>query len=244
MPANDNPQPNRMILGRKIGMTRLFGENGIDQPVTVIECGPCVVTQVRTQELDGYDGVQLGFGEVKGRGSTMPIIGHDAKAGAAPQRFHRELRLAGPAASADENYGVSFELGQEVLASDFADVSYVDVVGVSKGKGFQGAMKRHGFGGQEASHGVERKHRSPGSIGGRSSNLGTGKPKKGIRMAGRMGHERVSVRNLPVVSIDAENHLLLVKGPIPGPKGGLVEVRTARRLWKRKVHILNAAAAD
>ena len=238
MPANDNPQPNRMILGRKIGMTRLFGEDGVDQPVTVIECGPCVVTQVRTTELDGYEGVQLGFGEVKGRNSTMPIIGHDAKAGAAPQRFHRELRLEG-----GDNHGVSFELGQEVLATDFSDVTYVDVSATSKGKGFQGAMKRHGFGGQEASHGVERKHRSPGSIGGRSSNLGTGKPKKGIRMAGHMGDERVTVRNLPVVSIDAENHLLLVKGPIPGPKGGLVEVRTARRLWKRKVHLLNAAAA-
>ena len=242
MASNETPQPNRMILGRKVGMTRLFGENGIDQPVTVIQCGPCIVTQVRTQETDGYDAVQLGFGEVKGRNSTMPIIGHDAKAGAAPQRFHRELRLSGPAAGdGGENHGVTFELGQEVTAADFSDVSYVDVVGTSKGKGFQGAMKRHGFGGQEASHGVERKHRSPGSIGGRSSNLGTGTIKKGIRMAGHMGDERVSVRNLPVVSIDAENNLLLVKGPIPGPKGGLVEVRTARRLWKRKIHILNAA---
>nr|WP_199243882.1 50S ribosomal protein L3 [Phycisphaera mikurensis] len=231
-----------MILGRKVGMTRLFGENGIDQPVTVIQVGPCVVTQVRTLELDGYHGVQLGFAEIKGRSSTMPLIGHDAKAGAAPQRFHRELRLQGPAAGDGEsNHGVAFELGQRVTAADFEDVTYVDVVGTSKGKGFQGAMKRHGFGGQEASHGVERKHRSPGSIGGRSSNLGTGKPKKGIRMSGHMGDERVSVRNLPVVSVDAENDLLLVKGPIPGPKGGLVEVRTARRLWKRKIHALEAA---
>ena len=244
MADDKNPQPNRMILGRKVGMTRLFGENGVDQPVTVIECGPCFVTQVRTQDLDGYDGIQLGFHEVKGRGSTMPLIGHDAKAGAAPQRFHRELRLSGGAAAdSDANHGVTFELGQEVLASDFSDVSYVDVTATSKGKGFQGAMKRHGFGGQEASHGVERKHRSPGSIGGRSSNLGTGKPKKGIRMAGHMGDEKVTVRNLPVVSIDAENHLLLVKGPIPGHKGCLVEVRTAGRLWKRKRHILAAASA-
>lgn len=239
MAAADNPQPNRMILGRKVGMTRLFGEDGVDQPVTVIECGPCVVTQIRTRDLDGYDAVQLGFSEVKGRNSTMPLIGHDAKAGSAPMRFHRELRLDTPAAEAAG--GVVFELGQRVLAGDFEDVAYVDVTGVSKGKGFQGAMKRHGFGGQEASHGVERKHRSPGSIGGRSSNLGTGKPKKGIRMAGRMGDERVTVRNLPVVSIDAGTNLILVKGPIPGPKGGLVEVRTARRLWKRKVHALAAA---
>ena len=242
MPTDNNPQPNRMILGRKVGMTRLFGEDGVDQPVTVIACGPCTVTQVRTRDLDGYDGIQLGFGEIKGRNSTMPLIGHDAKAGAAPQRFHRELRLEG-AADGEGNHGVTFELGQEVVAGDFSDVTYVDVTGTSKGKGFQGAMKRHGFGGQEASHGVERKHRSPGSIGGRSSNLGTGKPKKGIRMSGHMGDEKVTVRNLPVVSIDTENHLLLVKGPVPGPKGGLLEVRTARRLWKRKTHALAAAEA-
>lgn len=240
MAAADNPQPNRMILGRKVGMTRLFGENGVDQPVTVIECGPCVITQVRTQQLDGYDAIQLGFAEIKGRNSTMPLIGHDAKAGSAPMRFHRELRLES-AADGEGNHGVVFEAGQRILAGDFSDVAYVDVTGTSKGKGFQGAMKRHGFGGQEASHGVERKHRSPGSIGGRSSNLGTGKPKKGIRMSGHMGDERVTVRNLPVVSIDPENNLLLVKGPIPGPKGGLVEVRTARRLWKRKIHALAAA---
>ncbi len=221
------------ILGRKVGMTRLFNEDGTDVPVTIIQVGPCIVTQVKSQETDGYDAVQLGFDDVKGRSSTFPVIGHDAKAGTGPKRFHREFRLA-------DGTSVAFELGQEVTTKDFEGIPFVDAIATSKGKGFQGVMKRHGFKGKEASHGVERKHRSPGSIGGRSSNLGTGKPKKGIRMAGRMGNERVTVRNLPVVKIDDDSGLIMVKGPVPGPNGGMIFLRTSRRLWKRKAALANA----
>ena len=219
------------ILGRKIGMTRLFNEDGTDTPVTVIQAGPCFVSQVKSAETDGYDAIQLAFEDVKGRNSTYPVIGHDAKAGITPKRFHRELRL-------DDGDAAEYQLGQTISAENFEEVQFVDVIGTSKGKGFQGAMKRHGFGGQEASHGVERKHRSPGSVGGRSSNLGTGKPKKGIRMAGHMGDERVTVRNLPVVAIDKERSLLMVKGPVPGANQGLVMVRSAKRLWKRKAALV------
>ncbi len=228
--VDDIPQTG--ILGRKVGMTRLFNEDGTDQPVTVIQAGPCVITQVKNEETDGYDAIQLGFEDVKGRNSTFPVIGHDAKAGTTPKRFHREVRLD----AAGEH-----ELGGTVTVADLKDVPYVDVVGTSKGKGFQGSMKRHNFKGQEASHGVERKHRSPGSVGGRSSNLGTGKPKKGIRMSGHMGDERVTLRNLPVVKIDEERNLIMVKGPVPGANGSLLFLRTARRLWKRKVAIVNAS---
>ena len=225
--------PNRGILGRKIGMTRLFNEDGSDVPVTVIQVGPCTITQVKSAETDGYDAIQLGYEEIKGRNSTFQLIGHDAKAGLAPQRFHKELRLADGQAS-------EYELGATVSAADFADVPFVDAVGISKGKGFQGTMKRHNFKGKEASHGVERKHRSPGSICGRSSNRGTGKPKKGIRMSGHMGSERVTVRNLPIVKIDEARGLILVKGPVPGPKSGLIFLRTSVRVWKRKRALISA----
>ena len=221
------------ILGRKIGMTGLYDDDGNNVPVTVIQAGPCFVSQIKTVETDGYDAVQLGFEDVKGRSSTFPMIGHDGKAGVSPKRFHREMRL-------DDGGAAEYEAGQTIDVNAFAEVAFVDVIGTSKGKGFQGPMKRHGFKGQEASHGVERKHRSPGSIGGRSSNLGTGKPKKGIRMAGRMGNERVTVRSLPVVRIDAENNLLLVKGPVPGPRQGLVTIREATRLYKRKAKLAKA----
>lgn len=214
------------ILGRKIGMTRYFDEDGVNIPVTVIQAGPCFVSQVKTQETDGYNAVQIAFEDLKARNSTFQLIGHDAKAGLAPKRFHQEVRCEAEPEVA---------LGDEVSVDAFSEIKYVDVVGTSKGKGFAGPMKRHGFKGKEASHGVERKHRSPGSIGGRSSNLGTGKPKKGIRMGGHMGAERVTVRSLPVVKIDSENGFLLVKGPVPGAKGGLLYVREATRLFKRKV---------
>jgi len=215
------------ILGRKVGMTRLFSEDGRNMPVTVIQAGPCFVSQVKTSEADGYDAIQIAFEDVKARNSTFQLIGHDAKAGLAPKRHHREVRLG-------EGESSSYELGQEISVEAFDSIKYVDVIGTSKGKGTQGAMKRHGFAGQEASHGVERKHRSPGSIGGRSSNLGTGSNKKGIRMAGRMGNERVTVRSLEVVGVDKERGLLLVKGPVPGANKGLVIVREATRLYKRK----------
>ncbi len=217
------------LLGRKVGMTRIFDEAGNNQPVTVIQVGPCFVSQIKTQETDGYNAIQLAFDDVKARNSTQPVIGHDAKAGLGSKRFHREVRLNDKEAEAG-----GYELGQALNVDLFDEIKYVDVIGTSKGKGTQGAMKRHGFKGQLASHGVERKHRSPGSIGGRSSNLGTGKPKKGIRMAGRMGNERVTVRSLEVVAIDKDNNLLLVKGPVPGANKGLVTIRKAIRLYKSK----------
>jgi large subunit ribosomal protein L3 len=215
-------------------MTRLYDDDGKNIPVTVIQAGPCFVSQVKSAETDGYDAIQLAFEDVKARNSTFPLIGHDAKAGLSPKRFHREVRLG-------EGESAGFELGQQINVDALADVKFVDITGTSKGKGTQGPMKRHGFGGQEASHGVERKHRSPGSIGGRSSNLGTGKPKKGIRMAGRMGNEQVTCRSVQVVGIDTEKGLLLVKGPVPGANKGLVYVQEAKRLYKRKAAVAKAS---
>jgi len=215
------------MLGKKLGMTRVYDEAGRIVPVTVIELGPCVVTQLRTSERDGYSAVQIGFEEKPARNATIPMIGHDAKAGTTPKRFHTEFRT--PEGDA------SFEHGQVLTAADMADVKYVDVVGVSKGKGFQGGMKRHNFAGLEASHGVERKHRSPGSIGGHGNNAGkSGRIKKGKKMAGHMGAERVTVRSLDVVKIDAERNLMLVKGPVPGANKSLVRIRPATRLYKGK----------
>ncbi|MEO0966106.1 MAG: 50S ribosomal protein L3 [Planctomycetota bacterium] len=218
----------KAILGKKIGMTRYYDADGKNVPVTVVEAGPCVVSQLKTQDTDGYCAVQIAFEDVRGRNSTMPVIGHDAKAGVGPKRHHREIRCD------DAKEFESYELGQAIAADSFEEVKYVDVTATSKGKGTQGAMKRHGFKGQEASHGVERKHRSPGSVGGRSAYLGGGRPKKGIRMAGRMGNEKVTVRSLPVIAIDKERNLLLIKGPVPGSKNGLVFIREAKRLYKRK----------
>jgi len=223
------------LLGQKIGMTRYFTEDGNNVPVTVIEAGPCVVTQVKTSETDGYAAVQVGFGDVRPRRSTMPVIGHDGKAGTGPKRMHREFRV-----ESDEEAG-EFALGQTLDVGVFRDVKYVDVIGQSKGKGFQGVMRRHNFAGLEASHGVERKHRSAGSIAGHATNLGTGpKLKKGKRMAGHMGNARVTVRSVDVISIDPERHLLLVKGPVPGPNRGLVFVRPAKRLNRQKARRVEA----
>lgn len=216
------------LLGTKLGMTRVFDEAGRSVPVTVIACGPCVVTQVRTPERDGYAAVQIGYGEIKARNSTIPQIAHDVKAGTTPKRHHREFRV-------DAGDEAAFELGQTITVEALAGTAYVDVIGTSKGKGYQGGMKRHNFKGQLASHGVERKHRSPGSIGGHASNPGkSGRIKKGKKMAGHMGDERVTVRNVDVVSVDAERNLLLVKGPVPGANQGLVEIRPSVRLRKSK----------
>jgi len=222
------------LIGKKIGMTRVFDDQSRQIPVTVIEAGPCYVTQVKSAESDGYDAVQIGYEDVKARSSTMPKIGHDMKAGVAPKRIHREFRVSG-----DELE--NFELGQELTVESLAEVMFVDVIGTSKGKGFQGPMKRHGFKGQLASHGVERKHRSPGAIAGRSANLGTGKPKKGIRMGGHMGAERVTTRSLEVVRTVPEKNLILIKGPVPGPNNGVVVIREAVRLSKVKQSKLNAS---
>jgi len=215
------------LLGKKVGMTRVFDEDGRQIPVTVIEAGPCHVSQVRTAEKDGYDAVQLAYEDVKGRNSTMPIIGHDAAAGLAPKRHHREFRVPAEAAAA-------LEPGEKVGVERFREVAFVDVAGRTKGKGYAGVMKRWGFQGQMASHGTERKHRSPGSINGRGTNLGGGRPKKGIKMSGHMGDVRRTVRSLEVVRVDPEKNLMLVKGPVPGPNGGLLEIKEAVRLYKRK----------
>lgn len=220
------------IIGRKIGMTRYFTADGNNVPVTVIQAGPCAVTQVKTAESDGYSAVQLAYEDVRPRNSTMQVIGHDAKAGAAPKRIHRELRLD------DDKAAGEFQLGQTVDVSTFESVKYVDVVGISKGKGFQGVMKRHNFGGMEASHGVERKHRSAGSIAGHATNRGWGpKPKKGKRMAGHMGDERVTARNLDVIAIDPQRNLLLVKGPVPGANKAVLFIRESKRLNRRKARL-------
>lgn len=217
------------LLGRKIGMTRYFTADGTNVPVTVIEAGPCAVTQIKTTESDGYAAVQLAFEDIKARRSTMPLIGHDAKAGVTPKRVHHEVRLE------DDKEAEAYEPGQMIDVSVLESVAYVDVTGRSKGKGFQGPMKRHNFAGLEASHGVERKHRSAGSIGGHATNLGTGpKLKKGKRMAGHMGDEQVTVRSLDVVSIDPQRNLLLVKGPVPGPNTGLLSICESKRLHRRK----------
>jgi large subunit ribosomal protein L3 len=205
------------LLGKKLGMTRIYDEKGTVVPVTVVEAGPCAVTQVKTPDTDGYHAVQLGFGECKAKFSTIPLIGHTAKAGVGPRRHFREIRLKD---------ATDRKPGDVVNVAAFEGVQFVDVVGTSKGKGTAGVMKRHHFGGQPASHGTERKHRSPGSICSRASNRGhTGKPKKGVRMAGHMGMERVTTRNHPLVKIDPENNLLLIKGALPGPNGTLLFIR-------------------
>ncbi|SRR5699024_4225206 len=205
------------ILGNKLGMTQVFDEDNRVVPVTVVKAGPCVVTQVRTAERDGYEAVQLAFGAIDPRKVNKPVAGHYAKAGVTPRRHLVELRV--PDASA-------FEVGQEVGVDVFADGTVVDVTGTSKGKGYAGVMKRHGFSGQGASHGTQAVHRRPGSIGGCAT---PGRVFKGMRMAGRMGQDRVTTQNLTVYKVDAEAGVLLIKGAIPGRKGGLVVVKTAAK---------------
>jgi large subunit ribosomal protein L3 len=205
------------LLGTKLGMTQLWDENNRVVPVTVVAAGPCVVTQVRTADNDGYSAVQLGFGAIKAKKVTKPHGGHFEKAGVTPRKHLVEIRTT----DAD-----SYQLGQELGADVFAAAEVLDVTGVSKGKGTAGVMKRHGFHGLRASHGVHRKHRSPGSIGGCAT---PGRVFKGLRMAGRMGNERKTVQNLTVHSVDAERGLILIKGAIPGAKGGLVVLRSASK---------------
>lgn len=203
------------VLGEKLGMTQVWDENNKVVPVTVVKAGPCVVTQVRSPETDGYSAVQIAFGAIDPRKVNKPQSGHFAKAGVTPRRHLVEIRTE----DASE-----YTLGQELAADTFEAGQLVDVIGTTKGKGFAGVMKRHGFGGLRASHGVQRKHRSPGSIGGCAT---PGRVFKGMKMAGRMGGVRQTTQNLKVAGVDAERGLLLIKGAVPGPKGGLVFVRTA-----------------
>ena len=203
------------VLGTKLGMTQVWDEDGNIVPVTVVQAGPCVVTQVRSQDVDGYDAVQIEYGAIDPRKVTKPLKGHFEKAGVTPRRHLVELRT---------NDAAEYELGQEIDASIFEAGQKVDVVGTTKGKGNAGVMKRHGFAGVSASHGQHRNHRKPGSIGGAST---PARVFKGMRMAGRMGGNRNSVQNLTVQAVDAEKNLVLIKGAVPGPKGGIVLVRSA-----------------
>ncbi|MBO0802638.1 MAG: 50S ribosomal protein L3 [Nocardiopsaceae bacterium] len=212
------------ILGTKLGMTQVFDETGRVVPVTVVQAGPCVVTAVRTPDNDGYSAVQIGFGEIDPRKVTLPVAGLFEKAGVTPRRYVAEIRTS----DASE-----YQLGQELTADGLFEAGQrVDVTGKSKGKGTAGVMKRHGFGGLEASHGTQRKHRSPGSIGGCAT---PGRVFKGLRMAGRMGAARTTEQNLTVHAVDADKNLLLIKGAVPGPRGGLVVVRSAVRSMEREV---------
>ena len=206
--------PAKALLGTKLGMTQIWDENGVLRPVTVVRVDTNVVTQVRTIETDGYEAVQLAFGEIAERKVTKPLAGHFAKAGVAPRRHVAEVRTS---------LASEFEAGQELTADLFEVGQKVDVQGTSKGKGFAGVMKRHGFAGVSASHGAHRNHRKPGSIGACAT---PGRIFKGLRMAGRMGHETTTVQNLKVRGVDVEKGVLLVNGAIPGPKGSVVVDRS------------------
>src|SRR5689334_21362607 len=203
------------VLGEKLGMTQVFDDEGRIVPVTVVQAGPCVVTRVRTPETDGYTAVQLGYGQIDPRKVNKPAAGHFEKAGVTPRRHLTEVRTADAA---------EYTPGQELAVDIFEAGQYVDVVGTSKGKGFDGVMKRHNFKGVSASHGAHRNHRKPGSIGASST---PSRVFKGMRMAGRMGGERVTVQGLKVHAVDVEKNLILVKGAVPGARGRIVFVRNA-----------------
>jgi len=205
------------IVGTKLGMTQLWDENNRVVPVTVVSAGTNVVTQVRTPETDGYNAIQVGFGEIDGRKVTRPAGGHFAKASVTPRRHLVEIRTADAA---------SYTVGQELSPELFAAGEDVDVTGTSKGKGFAGTMKRHGFAGVGASHGAHRNHRKPGSIGACAT---PGRVFKGTRMSGRMGSDTVTTQNVTVHAVDPEKGLILLKGAVPGPKGGLVVIRSAAK---------------
>ncbi len=218
-PSRTTARTTQGILGEKLGMTQVFDANNRIVPVTVVKAGPCVVTQIRTADKDGYSAVQIAYGAVDPRRVNKPEAGHFAKAGVPPRRYLVEIRTADAA---------SYTLGQEVTAELFAPEGdkplRVDIVGTSKGKGYAGVMKRHNFRGLGAGHGVQRKHRSPGSIGACAT---PGRVFKGTRMAGRMGHVRTTTQNLTVHAVDLEKGLILIKGAVPGPTGGLVLIRSA-----------------
>src|ERR687890_2200817 len=210
------------VLGEKLGMTQVWDEAGRLVPVTVVQAGPCVVTQVRTSDSDGYSAVQIAYGAIDPRKVNQPMAGHFAKAGVTPRRHLVELRTA----DAGE-----YALGQEITASTFEAGQKVDVVGTTKGKGTAGVMKRHGFAGVSASHGAHRNHRKPGSIGGAST---PGRVFKGMRMAGQMGGVAVTTQNVTVHAVDVEKGIVLLKGAVPGPKGGLVILRSAAKKGETK----------
>ena len=199
------------LIGKKIGMTSVFSADGKNVPCTVIEVGPCVVTQVKTTETDGYNSIQLGFEEKREKSATQPEIGHFKKAGVAPMRHLAEFK----------DFGDRFKIGEQITVDIFSDVLFVDVAGISKGKGFQGVVKRHGFSGAHSTHGEQHVKRSSGSIGAASY---PAKVFKGTRMGGQMGNERVTVQNLQVIKVIPEHNLLLLKGSVPGGKGSILYI--------------------
>ena len=210
-----------VLLGKKVGMTQVYDDAGVLHPVTVVQAGPCPVMQIKTVDRDGYDAVQIGYEEIRPRRAGKPATGRAAAAGVKPVRTCREVRLLAPAED--------IEVGSELTVESFEGVGWVDVISTSKGKGFAGVMKRHNFRGQQATHGVERKHRSGGSIASHGADLGhSGDIKKGKKMPGQMGNARCTSRNHRLIAVDAANGLLLVKGAVPGPAGGLVLVRKSK----------------
>ncbi len=212
-----------MLLGKKVGITQVYDAEGRLLPVTVIQAGPCAVMQVKSVDTDGYNAVQLGFEDVRPSRATKPQISHAAKANVVPKKFVREMRL-------DNDTQSEYQPGDTVTVSVFNEVKLVDITGTSKGKGFAGVMKRHHFGGFPGSHGTERKHRAGGSIASHGSDRGHGgNLKKGKRMGGHMGHEKVTTKNHNVVSIDEDKNLIVIEGSIPGPADGYVVVRTSQK---------------
>ena len=207
------------LLGRKVGMTQIFEPNGTAVPVTVLECGPCTVLQVRTAERDGYHAVQLGFDDKKRKSATQAERGHAKKVAAEPKRYVREIRQEAAAEGVAE--------GQILTVEVFNEIGNVDVTGTSKGRGFTGVIKRHGFKGLRATHGVKRMHRHPGSSGPSADPSHT---RKGIKKPGQHGNARTTVRNLKVVRVDLTNNLLLIKGAVPGPNGGYLTIRQTNKV--------------
>ncbi len=215
------------ILGKKVGMTQVYDESGRLHPVTVVQAGPCSVLQVRTAECDGYSAAQIGFDEVKTHRASKPQIGHAARWNGKPVKIVREIPIADDAEDV--------QAGQTITVEAFEEVQYVDVTGTTKGKGFAGVMKRHNFKGMPASHGTKRRHRSPGSISGHATNLGTGpKLRKGKRMAGHMGAVSRTTRNHKIIAIDKENNLMLIKGALPGAAGAYLLIRKSKTARVKK----------
>jgi large subunit ribosomal protein L3 len=206
------------LLGRKVGMTQIYRDDGTVVPITVLECGPCTVLQVRTEDRDGYYAWQLGFQDKKRKSATQAERGHARKVDAEPKRYVREVRQDGPS---DVNEG------QILTVELFSKIEQVDVTGTSKGRGFAGVIKRHGFRGLRATHGVKRMHRHPGSSG---PSADPARTQKGIKKPGQFGNEKVTVRNLEVVRVDLTNNLLLIKGAVPGPNGGYITIRQTNRV--------------
>ena len=212
-----------MLLGKKVGMTQMYDQAGKLLPVTVIQAGPCAVLQIKTVDTDGYNAVQLGYDDLKPSRSKKAQIGHAQKASTTPKRFVREMRLL-------SDVEPEYKVGDTLTVSVFSETKFLDVEGTNKGKGFAGTMKRHGFRGFPSSHGTERKHRAPGSISSFASDAGHGGDiKKGKKMAGHMGHNRVTTKNHSLVAVDEDKNLLVVKGSVPGPADGYVVIRSAKK---------------